>query len=481
MSVAYVPAPWRIVYGNGCGAEGFALSELMGRLCEELGRDISCVKAESFKTETPEQSILLLGTPENNPYIAKFADELPSDGEGYLILTLEGEVSPKGQTLVIAGRDSRGVLYGAMDFLHLYADRLSHGEYYREKKYLPFAEPLPEIKRASAPDIAKRGIWTWGRCIYDYRGFFDNMARSKMNTAVIWNDIPPVNGKEIVSYAHSRGIKVIWGFSWGWGTERAADITDISSYDEWKAEIVENYEKIWAPLEGDGIYFQTATECDERFVNGLPLAAHVVNWVNGIAKAMYEKFPNLDIEFGLHATSVKTSTEYLSALDPRLTVTWEDGGAFPFAYHAWTTENYAETLELTDKMLALRGEKEKAGFVFKGICTLFWPEFMPARDEFILGEAPEEIIRKRMAQARGDIRTEQAYWLENLDRLTTVARKIKASGAAKGSVTVLCEDGCFERARWIPCVLFAETLWNTGAEPGEIIRRSALCRDAVFA
>ena len=481
MSVAYVPSNWRIVYGSDSGAEGFALSELFGRLCEELGRDVPCVKAADFVPETPEQNVLLLGTAENNPYISKYADKIPCKAEGYLILTQNGALSPKGQTLVIAGRDPNGVLYGAMDFLHFYADRLSHGEYYREKRYLPFAEPLPEIDRASSPDIAKRGIWTWGRCIYDYRGFFDNMARSKMNTAVIWNDIPPINGREAVRYAHSRGIKVIWGFSWGWGTERAADISDRSSYDEWKAEIVESYEKIWAPLEGDGIYFQTATECDEKIVNGLPLAAHVVNWVNGIAKAMYEKFPDLDIEFGLHATSVKTSTEYLSDLDPRLTVTWEDGGAFPFSYHAWAAEGYGETLELTDKMLALRGEKEKAGFVFKGICTLFWPEFMPARDGFILGEASEAVIQKRLPAARGDVRTEQAYWLENLDRLTTVARKLAASGAAKGSVTVLCEDGCFERARWIPCVLFAETLWNTSAEAKDVIRDAALCRDAVFA
>ena len=481
MSVAYVPAGWRIVYGSNKGAEGFALSELLGRLCEELGRDVPCVKAENFKVETAEQSIVLLGTAENNPYIAEYADKIPNKAESYLILALENGLSPKGQTLVIAGRDSNGVLYGVMDFLHKYADRLSHGEYYREKKYLPFAEPLPEIDLASSPSIAKRGIWTWGRCIYDYRGFLDNMARSKMNTVVIWNDIPPMNGTELVSYAHSRGIKVIWGFSWGWGTERAADITDSSSYDLWKSEIVESYEKIWAPLNGDGIYFQTATECDEKIVNGLPLAAHVVNWVNGIAGAMYEKYPDLDIEFGLHATSVKTSTEYLSALDPRLTVTWEDGGAFPFSYHAWSTENYAETLELTEKMLALRGEKEKAGFVFKGICTLFWPEFMPARDEFIIGEAPEAIIEKRLARARGDIRTEQAYWLENLDKLTTVARKLVESCVANGSVTVLCEDGCFERARWIPCVLFAETLWNVAADPKVIIREAALCRDAVFA
>ena len=75
MSVAYVPAQWRIVYGSSEGAEGFALSEILGRLREELGRDVPCVKAGNFKVEVPTQNVLILGTAENNPYIAKFTDK----------------------------------------------------------------------------------------------------------------------------------------------------------------------------------------------------------------------------------------------------------------------------------------------------------------------------------------------------------------------------------------------------------------------
>ncbi len=478
MSVPCVPSKWRIVYGS----PGFALSEIHSRLCAELGENIPCVPAESFVPETPEQSVLLLGTPDDNSLLAKYGERLSSLGaEGYIIKTEEGFLSEKGQTLVIAGADQNGVIYGVMDFLHNIADRLAYGKYYREKRYRPFAEPLEALDISSRPSVAKRGIWTWGRCIYDYRGFFDNMARTKLNTAVIWNDVPPVNGREVVNYAHSRGIKVLWGFSWGWSTECDVDISDPEELKFWCGQIISDYENKWAPLGGDGIYFQTATECDEKDFNGRPLAACVVDWVNGIASALYEKHPTLDIEFGLHATAVKASTEYLENVDPRLTITWENGGAFPFAYHAWDTEGFEETCELTDKMLALRGENEKAGFVFKGVSTLFWPEFMAARDGFVLGQASQEQISRVFEKARGEIRTEQAWWLENLGCLTEIARRAVASGAAKGSVTLLCEDGCFERARWMPCVLFGETLWDVNADPKDVIRRASLSRDAVFA
>ncbi|MBR4941169.1 MAG: hypothetical protein IKZ19_04125, partial [Clostridia bacterium] len=377
MSVPYEPSKWRIVYGSAEGTEGFALSELCGRISQELCQNIACVSAANFVRECENQSIVLMGTLKNNPLLAPYSEGLSSEPESYLIRTVnEGDCR---QVLVIAGADPSGVLYGVCDFISKYADMLDHGHNYRGVRYKPFSDALPEINDASTPDIKKRGIWTWGRCIYDYRGFFDNMARCKMNTAVIWNDIAPLNGAEVVRYAHMRGVKILWGFSWGWSTEKAIDLSSEDDLNEWRDRIVSDYEKIWAPLGGDGIYFQTATECDEKLINGKPLAWWAVNWVNGIAAAMYEKYPDLDIEFGLHATSVRDTTEYLSQIDPKMAITWEDGGSFPFAYHAWDIEDYDETLELTDKMLSLRGENEKAGFVFKGIKTLFWPEFMPAR------------------------------------------------------------------------------------------------------
>ena len=62
-----------------------------------------------------------------------------------------------------------------------------------------------------------RGIWTCGYVILDYHRFIDNMVRLRMNTLIIWNDIPPLNSPEIIDFAHSRGISIIFGFHWGWG------------------------------------------------------------------------------------------------------------------------------------------------------------------------------------------------------------------------------------------------------------------------
>ena len=83
----------------------------------------------------------------------------------------------------------------------------------------PFHEKLPVWSKISAPDVEDRGIWTWGHTIYDYRSFMDNMLRLKMNEIVVWNDYAPINAREIADYAHSLGMKLIWGFAWGWGVD----------------------------------------------------------------------------------------------------------------------------------------------------------------------------------------------------------------------------------------------------------------------
>lgn len=473
-------AKWCIVCGFSEGPEGFALSELSARLEDETGVPPVCVPPERFETYAPGHNLILLGTVKSNALLRRIISDPPVKPESFIVRTVSDPAVSEHTILCICGADTNGVLYGVFDFIHFFADRLAFPADYRSRRVRPFSEPLPPIDHSSCPEISKRGIWTWGRCIYDYRKFIDNMARSKFNTAVIWNDAVPVNGREIVRYAHSRGVRVIWGFSWGWGAGEL-DLSDSAKLDFWKKRVLEDYEKYWAPLGGDGIYFQTATECDEKEVGGEPLAKAVVRWVNTIADELLARHPSLYIEFGLHATSVRTSTRYLAGLDPRLTITWEDGGAFPYAYLASQTEGYGESLELTRKMLKLRGSAEKAGFVFKGVSTLFWPEFKPASGGFVLGEASEDTISRKLEKVRPTIRNEQAYWISNLGLLTELVREIAASGVGTGSVTLLCEDGCFERRRWYPCALFAETLWSPEKDPAEVLRTTALCRDVDFA
>ena len=44
-----------------------------------------------------------------------------------------------------------------------------------------------------APQVRRRGLWTWGYVIYDYRRYLANMARLKLHEIVIWNDYAPLN------------------------------------------------------------------------------------------------------------------------------------------------------------------------------------------------------------------------------------------------------------------------------------------------
>ena len=58
----------------------------------------------------------------------------------------------------------------------------------------------------------------------------------------------------------------------------------------------------------------------------------MTEFVNHTAQQMLSRYPGLDLQFGLHATSVKNQLDYMKKVDPRLTIVWEDCGAFPYDY-----------------------------------------------------------------------------------------------------------------------------------------------------
>ena len=93
-----------------------------------------------------------------------------------------------------------------------------------------FNEPLPECSYTETTDNKTRSIFTWGHSTNDYRSYIDNMARLKFNEIVFWNDYIPLNIDEIIDYAHSYGIKIILGYSWGW-REIGNSTGSISSED----------------------------------------------------------------------------------------------------------------------------------------------------------------------------------------------------------------------------------------------------------
>ncbi len=236
-----------------------------------------CVKSAE-KVDKENFRLIFIGTKENNPYIAQSDIEIPKKPEGYALRV-------KDETVIIAGFDDAGVLYGCMDFYNKYIVGL---EFPDDDRYRinAFEQRLTDFEYRSAPAVKNRGIWTWGHVIYDYRKYIDNMVKLKLNTLIMWNDFVPVNARDMVEYAHSCGVKIIWGYAWGWDTncEQFLDgKVGVSSQ-----AIFEKYEREYASLGGDGIYFQSFTELNSQEIGGKLIAQAVTEFVNQTAALFCE-------------------------------------------------------------------------------------------------------------------------------------------------------------------------------------------------
>ena len=93
-----------------------------------------------------------------------------------------------------------------------------------------------------------------------------------------------------------------------------SDLRNINNLDKLTDDILNKYEKEYAGLGVDGIYFQSFTEMGEDSVPGVVIAEVVTDFVNKTAGKFLEKYPNMLIQFGLHATSVKSSFKYINKL-----------------------------------------------------------------------------------------------------------------------------------------------------------------------
>ena len=378
----------------------------------------------------------------------------------------------EGELIAIAGADGSGVLYGCVDFINRYcgSELWMDGYLWKADRFdRPFDKPLRPYRSASAPAIAKRAIWTWGHVIYDYREFFKNMALLRLNEIVIWNDHVPFNASDVVDYAHSLGIKVVWGFAWGWSTkcEELALRFDRATLESIKQSVIETYERDYAGAGGDGIYFQSFTEMSREEVGGKSVAELVTELVNETASELLSRYPELHIQFGLHATSVKSRLDVIAKVDPRIYIVWEDCGAFPYAYRTHETENSDQMLALTEALISLRGENERFGAVLKGMLNLDWMNFEHFDAAYILGERSREYIRERSAAKDKIWKTVQGGWIRNAELVRrTVAIMAKNQDAV---VEALVEDAMLEDKIAFPVALFAELLWDPSADTARLI------------
>lgn len=401
--------------------------------------------------------------------------DIPKKKESYSVYVGENLFNKEKQMVAVTGYDDIGVLYGCMDFCNRYCGKElvtveDHNELFDENFFDGlFDNPLKKWKVSESPAIPTRAIWTWGHVIYDYCRFFENMARIRLNEIVIWNDYVPKNAREVVECAHSLGIKVIWGFAWGWGLNCADEIQKLSAegLNKLKESILSVYEKQYSDTGADGIYFQSFTELHTDNVGGKCIAEVVTGFVNDVAGELLKRYPTLNIQFGLHATSVKTHLNYLTQLDERVRIVWEDCGAFPYAYMGDQVENFDVTREFTKELMCLRGESECFGAVLKGMTNLDWHNFKHATESIVIGKKSKEFIEKRQKKKNRLWKIVQANWIKNAEYARLLVSDISKNG--KDPVLQgLIEDGMLEIEIPYSVALFADILWEPNRNIDEI-------------
>ncbi len=402
---------------------------------------------------------IYIGTKENNPWLKERSSCTLTKKEEY-------SISIKDDTVLIEGYDDAGVLYGVMDFYNKY---LIPQRYEGNKL---FEAPLCEFSLVSSPDVVERGIWTWGHVIYDYKHFLDNMAQLKLNSIIIWNDFVPFNIQEIIEYAHALCIKIILGYSWGWD-QRCKEIS-LSTLNGKSCEIFEKFEKEYSHLDIDGIYFQTVTELNEEFIDGVLVAEAVTNFVNRTSALFYSKYPELLIEFGLHATSVKNRLDVISGVDKRVRIVWEDLGTFPFAYGGEKFKNFDETLTLALKAATLRGADDNYGIVPKSMTCLDWTAFKHPAGAQNIGVSSKAMKENRIIRKRMSWRNSIAGWLVNGEYALKTFRELIKVKNGDLSINVLLEDGMFEEKIMYPIALYSEMLWSSETDYKELVGNVAI-------
>ena len=479
---------WTILYGSDRGPERFALMELQRLAQYHQPYVIPAQAAAASDDLTTLEHVLLLGTVKNNRWLAELQKEgkfpAPTTPEGYTLAVLEAPWDKTKKVYAICGADANGVLYGVEEFaarifrnscVDECPELLRH--HFDSNMVIDLREKNPILDTASgivteAPAVQDRGIWCWGFVIYDYRRFLDNMARLKMNMLTIWNDCPPLNAREIIEYAHSRGIRLIWGFHWGWGL-KTGDLSSVAFRHEIRDHVVKNFKENYAPLNVDGIYFQTLTEHNELEINGRSVASLCCELVNDTAKTLYAEHPGLHIQFGLHATSIRERYPEFKALDDRLIITWEDLAGVPFNYILTEASvRNAESALAYAKEIAMFRPGTPFATVPKGWCHLRWGAEFEHHGPFILGERHPTYIRERLEERQPVLDRSNHYWYRHYPLATRFFREITAIKPPSILATGLVEDAMFE-ARIQPGVaLLGEMLWNPHQPDTEILARA---------
>ncbi len=474
---------WQIVFDSFEGLPAQAVIALQKGLQRLLPYVLETVPCGAFERE---RHLCLVGCAGTHPMLRELIGKgllpEPQKEQGFSIASCPSPWNDRCKVVAIAGYDEAGLLHGAHYFnaqvLPSYVGGL------RLEDCPASLERIPTLKLEEAPLVANRGIWTWGYSIYDYRSFIDNMARLRMNMLTIWNDVPPLNSAELISYAHSRGIRVIFGFAWGWGL--TLDLANTEVRRNIRDDVVKTYRRDYAHLPLDGIYFQTLTEHSNMELGGRSTASLACELVNETAAALFEISPSLYIQFGLHASSIGERYQDLLPLHPKVSIVWENAGSVPYLPSLDQSPDGSlrdnstmpgvltpeETIAYSRKIMAFRGPDKEFALVPKGWTGISWGHEFENHGPFILGERSRycQELQSKRREARWDFVNQS--WFRHYPLAARFYREMLVAHHGVLTVTGLVEDGAFEQTIQPSVALFAETLWNPKLSDQEILCRA---------
>jgi hypothetical protein len=189
----------------------------------------------------------------------------------------------------------------------------------------------------------------------------------------------------------------------------------------------------------------------------------------------------MELEFGLHARSVKKRLEFIRAVDSRIRIVWEDCGAFPFSYLPNDIKTFDQTAELVQRMAVLRGENDRFGVVTKGLVKLDWLSFEHCAGAQYIGVSTDRKKRERIGYKAAIWEYIQANWIAYTDKALEMVRIMREAKKGDLCIYALVEDGVFgENIMW-PVALYAEMLWNCNEDLRDLTSRTALKHNVVFA
>jgi len=462
---------WKIVYNNYSGLEKKALEliykEMSGLILRDDGvytlHTLECSKAGCDL----DKNAVIIGVYSENEIFSKYIteDEIPADG--YVVKVINNPENEDLKLALITGNRGIDVFYGAVDFVDDYfVSAIPHNGAVPMSEKL-FEAVLPDYYKASAPKVKTRGVFSWGHPINDYRNYIENMARLKLNQLILWNDFVPLNADDVVDCAHEYGIELLWGYAWGWDTD--CKKTDITNLDKLSDEIVSEYERNYSKIKGDGIYFQSFTELAEEYIGDRLIADAVVELVNMTAQKLLKKYPELHLQFGLHAMSVKNRLNFIEKVDRRVEILWEDCGSFPYDYYpvVKSEEEYKNTVKFTDDIIALR-DFGRTGLVFKGYMVMDWSRFVNQSGRFVLGNNSEKIIKHDIDMLTPAWHNLYADWFKNGKYLHDMINHVVSE---YNDGINLCMAGLFSGGIWLPQAVSAEMMWNCDGEYEDILNR----------